>query len=71
LKNLDGKKFKDASILIVVKTGYNKTLKPTVSLVRHFAVKANPSPRYCGLVPTIGSTSLVALLICIKTTSNV
>jgi hypothetical protein len=39
----------------------NKSLKPTVTHVTPFAEKANPAPRYGGLVPPLGPTLRAAL----------
>jgi len=37
----------------------NKSLKPTVTHVTPFAKKANPAPRYGGLVPPLDGTNMI------------
>ena len=40
---------------------YNKLLKPTDDVCHAFCGKANPAPRYGGLVPPLGPTLHAAL----------
>ena len=37
----------------IVVRPYNKSVKPTVTHVTHFAEMAKPAPRYGGLVPPL------------------